>query len=181
MALTKKQHDFVEYYCRSGNATKAAIQAGYSKKSARFIGAENLSKPNISAAIAERFKETHMQTDEILSRLADMARVDIFDFVDPSGWGFNLDLEAAKKAGLGHLIAEAGFTPSGKPYVKVHDSQSALVHLAKIAGLFRADNETTVRFDLDEDAAIRFDRLLAKLIADRRARDVAGDETGGGD
>ncbi len=36
------------------NATKAAIRAGYSPKTARFIGCEDLTKPNIQAAIAGR-------------------------------------------------------------------------------------------------------------------------------
>ena len=52
MALTVKQQAFVEAYC--GNATEAALQAGYSPKTAAFIGAENLKKPKINVAIKER-------------------------------------------------------------------------------------------------------------------------------
>lgn len=44
--LTQKQQRFVDEYIISGNATQAAIKAGYSKKTARFVGAENLTKPN---------------------------------------------------------------------------------------------------------------------------------------
>lgn len=50
--LTTKQQRFVEAY--DGNATQAAIAAGYSKKIARSIGQENLTKPDILAAIQER-------------------------------------------------------------------------------------------------------------------------------
>lgn len=50
--LTVKQDSFVkEYLLNGGNATQAAIKAGYSEKTARFVGAENLTKPNIKAAI----------------------------------------------------------------------------------------------------------------------------------
>lgn len=49
--LTQKQQDFIEYYCLLNNATKAAIKAGYSKKTARFIGHENLTKLYIQRAI----------------------------------------------------------------------------------------------------------------------------------
>lgn len=50
--LTAKQAAFVEAY--AGNATEAALQAGYSKKSAYSIGNENLNKPEIQKAIKER-------------------------------------------------------------------------------------------------------------------------------
>lgn len=58
MKLTPKQKAFADEYIRnSGNATQAAITAGYSKKSAKSIATENLSKPAIAAYIAERQKE----------------------------------------------------------------------------------------------------------------------------
>jgi phage terminase small subunit len=53
MALTAKQQRFVDEYLKDLNATQAAIRAGYSKATARFIGAENLTKPNIQSIIAK--------------------------------------------------------------------------------------------------------------------------------
>lgn len=52
--LTPKQKAFADNYIISGNATEAAKQAGYSEKSARFMGAENLTKPNILEYIQNR-------------------------------------------------------------------------------------------------------------------------------
>jgi len=53
--LTPKQSAFIDAYCSNGgNATKAAITAGYSEKTAQEIGAENLSKPIIKDAIELR-------------------------------------------------------------------------------------------------------------------------------
>lgn len=49
--LSEKQKLFCIEYCTYWNATKAAISAGYSKKSARQMGSENLSKPYIQAYI----------------------------------------------------------------------------------------------------------------------------------
>ena len=49
--LTPKQERFVDEYLLDLNATQAAIRAGYSKRSARAIGAENLTKPNIQQRI----------------------------------------------------------------------------------------------------------------------------------
>jgi phage terminase small subunit len=52
MALRPKQQRFVSEYLKDLNATQAAIRAGYPEASARQVGSENLSKPDIAAAIA---------------------------------------------------------------------------------------------------------------------------------
>ena len=80
--MTPKQTRFVAEYLANGlNATKAAISAGYSEKTAASIGEENLRKPEISAAIEAR-------TDKIMERLevtADMVVQEIakLAFFDP--------------------------------------------------------------------------------------------------
>lgn len=53
MKLTDKQNKFCYEYCIDLNATQAAIRAGYSKKTAGFIGSENLKKPYIQKIISE--------------------------------------------------------------------------------------------------------------------------------
>ena len=57
MKLTQKQRLFADEYIKSGNATQSAIKAGYTEKSARFVGAENLTKPNIKAYIDAKMAE----------------------------------------------------------------------------------------------------------------------------
>ena len=57
MALNERQKAFADYYIQTGNATEAAIKAGYSEKTARSIGSENLTKPDVSAYIRERLDE----------------------------------------------------------------------------------------------------------------------------
>lgn len=51
MPLTAKQQRFVDEYLIDLNATQAAIRAGYSEKTARSVGSENLTKPDVAAAI----------------------------------------------------------------------------------------------------------------------------------
>ena len=52
--LTPKQDAFVKaYLLNGGNATQAAIDAGYSEKTAAVVGCENLTKPNIANSIKE--------------------------------------------------------------------------------------------------------------------------------
>ncbi|APB70963.1 cell division protein FtsK [Paenibacillus polymyxa] len=60
--LTPKQRIFVMEYLRDFNATRAAVSAGYSKKTAHTIGWENLRKPEIKSAI-QRYNE--MMIDEV--------------------------------------------------------------------------------------------------------------------
>ncbi len=53
--LTEKQERFIDYYIELGNATEAARKAGYSERSAKQIGNENLTK--LDFFIKERLKE----------------------------------------------------------------------------------------------------------------------------
>lgn len=57
MKLTAKQRLFADEYIKSGNATQAAIKAGYATKSAQRMGSENLSKPVIKAYIDGKMAE----------------------------------------------------------------------------------------------------------------------------
>ena len=55
--LTAKQQRFCDEYLIDMNATQAAIRAGYSNKTARVIGQENLTKPAIRDYIEKRMAE----------------------------------------------------------------------------------------------------------------------------
>lgn len=76
--LTPKQQLFCDEYLTDLNATQAAIRAGYSKKTARSIGAENLTKPAIRAYIDERMAEKAeklvAKQDEIMQYLTSVMR-----------------------------------------------------------------------------------------------------------
>lgn len=67
--LTQKQRRFIDEYIISGNATQAAIKAGYSKKTAAVTATENLRKPNIKAEIQARNAEIQSK------KTADMTEV----------------------------------------------------------------------------------------------------------
>jgi phage terminase small subunit len=70
--LTPKQKAFADEYLICGNATEAAKKAGYSERSARQMGAENLSKPYISEYIHERQKKIENK------RIANMTEIQEF-------------------------------------------------------------------------------------------------------
>lgn len=81
--LTPKQKAFADYYIISGNATDSAIKAGYSKKTAKVIGAQNLTKINISSYIANRIKPTEdkriASADDVMVYLTSVMRGEIKD------------------------------------------------------------------------------------------------------
>ena len=76
--MTAKQKLFCDEYIISLNATQAAIKAGYSEKTARFIGTENLTKPNIQEYIEKRMAEKEAaliaNQDEVLKYLTSVLR-----------------------------------------------------------------------------------------------------------
>ena len=74
--LTEKQKRFIDYYIQYADATKAAIEAGYSKKTAKVIGCENLTKLNqyIQSKLEQKDKERIASQDEILQYFTTIMR-----------------------------------------------------------------------------------------------------------
>ncbi len=93
--LTNKQRVFIAEYLKDFNGTQAAIRAGYSKKTANEIASENLTKPSIKEAIDSEINARKMSPDEVLTRLADIARGDVSSLMEitPGGFNFNLITE----------------------------------------------------------------------------------------
>lgn len=81
LKLTIKQKKFADEYIRLGNATQAAINAGYKHKNAAGMGAENLRKPQIAEYINDKLKSLDakktMQIKEIMEKLTSIARGEI--------------------------------------------------------------------------------------------------------
>lgn len=80
MKMTEKQRRFADFYIELSNGTEAAIKAGYSKKTARAIAAENLTKPYISDYIEKRLEELASERianqQEIMEYLTSVVRGD---------------------------------------------------------------------------------------------------------
>lgn len=87
--LTAKQEKFCKEYIVSLNATQASIKAGYSEKTAKAIGTENLSKPAIQKRIQElssgAVKKHEITVDMIIKELAAIAFLDVSSFYTATG------------------------------------------------------------------------------------------------
>ncbi|NEG57975.1 terminase small subunit [Pantoea agglomerans] len=89
MALTDKQEMFCREYLIDLNATQAAIRAGYSEKTARASGCENLTKPDIQNRIAElkadRNEQVSVDAAYVLKRLIEIDQMDVLDILNDDG------------------------------------------------------------------------------------------------
>lgn len=74
--LTEKQKRFIDYYIETANATLSAKKAGYSEKTAKNIGAENLTKLNyfIQNKLEEKEAQRIATQDEVLQYLTRVMR-----------------------------------------------------------------------------------------------------------
>lgn len=170
MALTAKQQRFVDEYLIDLNATQAAIRAGYSEKTARSISNENLTKPDIQAAIAKgmqaRSGRVEITQDMVLRELAKIGFSDIRKVVR---WGETMvrmadgeDGEAEDMVpyhGLALIdsteiddntagaIAEVSQGKDGLK-VKLHDKKGALVDIARHLGMFSAPEHADLDLEL---------------------------------
>ena len=81
--LTEKQKKFADFYLETGNATEAARRAGYAERSAKSIGHENMTKPNIAAYIRARTdardKARIASADELLEFMSDVVHGKVKD------------------------------------------------------------------------------------------------------
>jgi phage terminase small subunit len=72
-ALTLKQANFANEYLETGNATEAAVRAYKPKNraTARAIGSENLTKPNIQRKITDALAENGLDAELVIKSLVE--------------------------------------------------------------------------------------------------------------
>lgn len=139
--LTRKEEAFIRYYCETLNASEAARRAGYSPKTARQIGSENLSKPVIKARIDERLEALTMTKGELLTRVSEVAGSSLEDFlrfdeIQPGKNVVTIDVAKAKTAAKLGLIKKFRNSRYGVE-IELYDKLEALELLGRHLGLWR--------------------------------------------
>lgn len=151
MALTDKQQRFVEEYMVDLNATQAAIRAGYSRDTARSVGCENLTKPDIQEAIQERKKQlsesTGITAERVLAEYAKIAFSDVRNVLtvdgglkDSSEWEDDAAGAVASIKSF-EVVSPEGEKLGTNREVKMYDKLRALEALGKHIGIFERDNK----------------------------------------
>nr|WP_320951919.1 terminase small subunit [Hungatella effluvii] len=144
MALTKKQKLFVDEYLIDLNATQAAIRAGYSPDTAKEIGCENLTKPNIRAhidrAMAERSKRTGVNADRVVIELAKIAFINAMDVIDTKTATVKADALPEDTAAIQSVKVKTSSSENSEMVereIKMADKIKALELLGKHLGMFK--------------------------------------------
>ena len=159
MSLTFRQKQFVERYLVLGNATQAAKEAGYSARTARQMGSENLTKPVIQEEIRRRVAELVMGADEALQRLAQIARGEHGAYIQDDG---TLDLAQMKEDGKLHLVKSIRPGRYGLS-VEFGDMLAALVTIARRHGLLRDRVAVEGTVTITPEIVAEADRLLREF------------------
>jgi phage terminase small subunit len=148
--MTPKQERFVEEYLVDLNATQAAIRAGYSARTAREIGRENLDKPDIQAALqtafAARSKRVEIDQDWVVRRLARIADLDLRKLFTEDGVLrpiHELPEDVAGAIASVHVVKRKGEAEGYR--VRLPDRIRALDLLGRHLGMFRDRVEVTGR------------------------------------
>lgn len=154
MGLNPKQIRFCEEYLVDLNATQAAVRAGYSEKSAKVIGSENLTKPDIQEYIQNKQKVIQQKLDVTQERvLQEYARLAFFDIRKIYTEKNSLidvrtmdDDSAAAVAGIEVFEEFSGYGETREHIgntmkVKIHNKVAALDALGRHLGLFEKDNK----------------------------------------
>lgn len=141
--MTEKQKRFCDEYLIDLNATQAAIRAGYSVDTAKEIGCENLTKPNIQEAIAkamaERSRRTGINQDRIVLELAKMAFVNANDLIDTSNGSIRPGASQDDLACIQSVKVKTSLGASGtstEREIKLNDKMKALELLGKHLGMW---------------------------------------------
>lgn len=137
--LSLKQKKFADEYIISGNATKSAIEAGYSKKTAESIGSRLLRNVKVSEYISKRtqevFEERAMSVAEALAISASIARGEI-----QQG-----QTKKSVKVYVGDQVEEETVTETEYQFTPtIEERQRSLDHILKVNGAYLDRKEIDV-------------------------------------
>jgi len=159
--LNFRRRLFVEYFLRdpAGSAAEAARRAGY--RCPETLGPRLLKTPAIQAAISARVRTAALAADEVLARLSDVASADLFHFIRLEANGdWNVDLRAAKRLGMGHLIKRIRKKKDGSTDIELEPRMLALSKIGAHLSLWKGEgNEEITMVDVAKHLEERYERL----------------------
>ena len=172
--MTPKQALFIQEYLIDLNATRAAIAAGYSPKTAYSIGQRLLKHVEIQGALEEAMKKRGQRTEITQDRiLRELARIAFADPRSIAEWG-NGTMTLKDSSSLSDddavAVSEVSQTiTDGKASLKakMYDKQRALELLGRHLGMFAEKKQ----IELDATVNLFDPAIRAELLA------LASDET----
>lgn len=156
--LTPKQAIFIAEYLIDGNATRAAIAAGYSEAGAHVAGARLLKRSKVAAAIAahhaQRQEKLKITAERVLEEIAKLAFFDPGDLFDQHGHLRPItqldDITRAAIAALDVETKKLGETATVMTRIKLADKGQNLERLGRYLKLFTDRLEHDGRVTLEQ-------------------------------
>ena len=150
--MRAKWRAFVDEYFRLNmNGTRAykAVYGVEDDVAAAANASRLLRNDKVATEIEKRLNEKAMGSNETLTRLADIARGDLGEFMDIESMSFDISLKKAKELGLTHLIKKVNQrtvttlnkhgeeTETNVQEIELYSSLDALDKLARAHSLFK--------------------------------------------
>lgn len=168
--LTQKQETFCLKYFELGNATEAALFAGYSQRTARFIASINLTKVNIQEKLSElNQKAEDASIAGVVERkkvLTEIIRGRFSEFMT------NLTPDKLKSAALQEIkVTESGGRNRGRTTtIKLHNPIPAIDIINKMENIYESVSpisliDQTLNIIVDSEEAAE---LLARVANGER-------------
>lgn len=180
MALNVRQQRFADaYLANGGNATEAAIAAGYSARTAKQQGSRLLTNADLGAYIQERRAEesqlARMERDELLGHLEALIRADLRDVAEWDADALTLvasdeldDDAAASIQSLSVVVetyeGETGLRQTRRIKIRQHDKLRAAMTYAKARGWLteKVEHSGTVGLTLSQLVQLAGDEPAAE-------------------
>ena len=175
-SLTPKQQRFCDEYLISLNATDACVKAGYSLKTSKQMGTENLSKPAIQGYLQARLKvlatKTGITQERIIKEIASIALLNITDIcnIDEDG-SVNVkslkDIPEEARAAIKEVTTFQLATGGGMAYkIQFWDKIKGLEMLAKYFGMFIERKEVGAPGEFDKLSDDELDNRIKQAEAE---------------
>lgn len=151
--LTNKRFLFCEHYIQTnGNGTLSSRLAGFKGESdnVHAVNASRLLRnPKIRAYLADRYKEFAMSSDEVLMRLASIARSSLTDYCDENG---TIDWKKVHKDGYALKSIKKGskleFESKLRALELIGKAQAMFTEKLEVAG---GDSPIRIRVEYSDD------------------------------
>ena len=175
--MNAKQEMFVREYVRDLNASKAALRAGYSPKTAPSQAHDLLKKPEIQEAIKKRMdaraQKVEVSTNDVLRELKRIAFQDLSGVIRVErGCAFITDTSVLTEDQMA-IIKDIEQTDKGVR-VRFHSKEKALELLARHLGMLQDKLEHSGKIDCNRSEA----ELEARLREiDEQIRSLEGPAT----
>lgn len=156
--LSTKHQAFVAAFLRCFNGTQAylTVYPGTSYEAAVSSASELLTKDNVKAAIKAHIEAHIIDANEVLYRMAGIARGDMGDFLKiDKGGKWSLDIAKAKALGQTGIVKKVTHNPkTGERSIELYDKLAALVQLGKHLELFNDRLQIRVENELQRALAL---------------------------